>query len=160
VDWPGVGEMEGFKRVAANLEKAVAATGGTYVPNPIWTEWLHHELVTVHPLGGCRMADDAAAGVVDGRCRVFAGEAGAAVHDGLYVCDGSIMPRSLGVNPLLTITAFTERAMIRLAADRGRTIDLTPAPQQAPDDAPATIGIRFTEKMGGTVVPAGGGEPS
>ena len=160
VDWPGVGEMEGFKRVAANLEKAVAATGGTYVPNPIWTEWLGHDLVTVHPLGGCRMADDAAQGVVDGRCRVFSGEAGTAVHDGLYVCDGAIMPRSLGVNPLLTITAFTERAMIKLAADRGRTIDLTPAAQQAPDDASATIGIRFTEKMQGEVVPAGGGAPS
>jgi cholesterol oxidase len=160
VEWPGVGELEGFNRVAANLEKAVAATGGTYVPNPIWTEWLGHELVTVHPLGGCRMADDAAGGVVDGRCRVFSGESGAAVHDGLYVCDGSIMPRSLGVNPLLTITAFTERAMIKLAADRGRTIDMTPAAQQAVEEAPRTVGIRFTEKMGGTVVPAGGGEPS
>jgi cholesterol oxidase len=160
VVWPGVGEMEGFKHVAANLEKAVAATGGTYVPNPIWTDLLDHDLVTVHPLGGCRMADDAAQGVVDGRCRVFAGTSGAAVHEGLYVCDGSIMPRSLGVNPLLTITAFTERAMIKLAADRNKTIDMTPAAQQAPDEAPATIGIRFTEKMGGTVVPAGGGEPS
>lgn len=160
VTWPGVGGLEGFRRVAANIEKAVAATGGTYVPNPIWTEWLGHDLVTVHPLGGCRMADDAADGVVDGRCRVFAGESSAAIHDGLYVCDGSVMPRSLGVNPLLTITAVTERAMIKLAPDLGRTIDLTPAAQQAPDDAPPTIGIRFTEKMGGTVVPAGGGEPS
>ena len=32
------GELPGFQRVAANLEKAVKATGGTYVPNPIWTE--------------------------------------------------------------------------------------------------------------------------
>ncbi|HYI47501.1 MAG TPA: GMC oxidoreductase [Allosphingosinicella sp.] len=160
VEWPGVGEMEGFKHVAANLEKAVAATGGTYVPNPIWTELLGHDLVTVHPLGGCRMADEASEGVVDGRCRVFAGNEGAAVHEGLYVCDGSIMPRSLGVNPLLTITAFTERAMIKLAADRGKTIDMTPAAQQAPDAAPTTVGIRFTEKMAGRVVPAGGGAPS
>jgi cholesterol oxidase len=159
IDWPGVGEMPGFKQVDANLEKTVSATGGTYVPNPIWTEWLGHDLVTVHPLGGCRMADDAADGVVDGHCRVFADTSGTAVHRGLYVCDGAIMPRSLGVNPLLTISAFAERAMIKLAAERGRTIDMEPAARRAPDQAPATIGIRFAEKMSGKVAPAGGGVP-
>ena len=63
-------------------------------------------LVTVHPLGGAVMGEDAASGVVDERGRVFAGTSGEAVHDGLYVCDGSIVPRSLGANPLLTICAL------------------------------------------------------
>jgi cholesterol oxidase len=161
IDWEGAGQMPGFRRVAANLEKTVAATGGTYVPNPLWTDLLDHNLITVHPLGGCRMAEDASAGVVDHRCRVFSGASGTEVHDGLYVCDGSIIPRSLGVNPLLTITAFTERAMIKLAAAERRTIDMRPAPQQAPTPrVTPTVGIRFTEKMAGKVTPVGGGTPS
>ncbi len=85
---------------------------------------MHDELISVHPLGGCPMADDAARGVVDGDCRVFAGHEGREVHGGLYVCDGSVMPRSLGVNPLLTISAVTERAMIKLSAARGAPLEV------------------------------------
>jgi cholesterol oxidase len=161
IEWPGAGDLPGYKRVAANLETSVKATGGTYVPNPIWTELLENRLVTVHPLGGCPMADDAAAGVVDADCRVYDGIAGKAVHAGLYVCDGAVMPRSLGVNPLLTISAVAERAMIKLSRAANRTIDMAPA---APRDDKAVggpcIGIRFTEKMAGTATPAGGGAES
>jgi cholesterol oxidase len=161
VSWPGAGGKEGFKRVAANLEKAVAATGGTYVPNPIWTELLGHRLVTVHPLGGCPMAEDAANGVVDADCRVYDGACGTAVHAGLYVCDGAVMPRSLGVNPLLTISAVAERAMIRLSLAEGKPIDMTPAaPREEKAVGGATVGVRFTEKMAGTAQPVGGGPES
>jgi cholesterol oxidase len=65
------------------------------------------KFTTVHPLGGCPMADDAARGVVD--------DAGA-VHGvpGLYVLDGSIVPTALGVNPSKTIAALAERGAARL----------------------------------------------
>jgi cholesterol oxidase len=46
----------------------------------IWTEVLGHRLVTVHPLGGCVMAEDAERGVVNHKGQVFAGPRGSAVH--------------------------------------------------------------------------------
>ena len=43
-------------------------------------------------------------GVVDARHRVFG-------YENLLVCDGSVVPANVGVNPSLTITALAERAM-------------------------------------------------
>jgi cholesterol oxidase len=60
--------------------------------------------VTAHILGGCVIGADADAGVIDPYQRVFG-------HPGLHVADGSAISANLGVNPSLTITAQTERAM-------------------------------------------------
>src|SRR5262249_5172860 len=59
-------------------------------------------LVTVHPLGGCPMGDNAEEGVVDAWGEVFH-------YPGLYVADGSVMPGPVGSNPSLTIAAFSRR---------------------------------------------------
>lgn len=59
---------------------------------------------TAHCLGGCVMAGSRENGVVDDRHRVFG-------YKNMYVCDGSVVAANLGVNPSLTITALTERAM-------------------------------------------------
>ncbi|MCZ7669398.1 MAG: GMC family oxidoreductase [Chloroflexi bacterium] len=37
-------------------------------------------------------------------------------YPGLYIADGSVIPGNLGVNPSLTITAMTERAMSKVPA--------------------------------------------
>ncbi len=63
---------------------------------------------TVHPLGGCPMGDGPDGGVVDHLGRVFDPSSGG-LHEGLFVADGSIIPASVGVNPMLTISALTER---------------------------------------------------
>ncbi len=150
VKWPGVGSQPIFQEVANRLTDATAALGGEFVKNPMWTKLLHNDLVTVHPLGGCAMAEDASQGVVDADGRVFSGESGAEVHDGLYVCDGAIVPRPLGVNPLLTISALAERICARAAAQRGWDIDYglpsAPAPEAKAEPRP---GLQFTETMRG-----------
>lgn len=97
-------------------------------------------VLTVHPLGGCVMGDDPEASVVNDRAQVWVHEPGRRampagaieappldpvggepripgfanepqVYKGLYVLDGSIVPTSLGCNPLWTITALAERAL-------------------------------------------------
>jgi cholesterol oxidase len=84
------------------------ATGGRAIVSPTWS-WLR-DLITPHPLGGCNMADDASRGVVDHAGRVFG-------EPGLYVTDGSIIPRAIGRNPSRTIAAVAERAVEQWAAD-------------------------------------------
>lgn len=109
IHWPDVGRQAPFVRADAMMREASRALGGTYIPSPTWHELLGRKLVTGHPLGGCSVADDARDGVVDHRGQVFSGASGTAVHHGLYVMDGSIVPSALGVNPLLTITGLAER---------------------------------------------------
>ncbi len=120
VNWPGVARQEVFQRIDKVLAEMTAATGGTYIKNPMSRTILGENLVTVHPLGGCAMGEDRSQGVVNDRCQVFNGAPDAApdaVHEGLYVCDGAVIPRPLGVNPLLTISAIAERAMMLLLED-------------------------------------------
>lgn len=115
IDWPGAAEQPVYARVDAALSKAAEAVGARYIKSPLAVTSMGTKPATAHPLGGCGMGVDAASGVVDHKCQVFDGKGG--VHAGLYVCDGAVIPRSIGVNPLLTITALTERAMIHFARD-------------------------------------------
>ena len=62
------------------------------------------------------------------------------------------MPRSLGVNPFLTISALAERCCELLAADRGWQIDYalpSAPPAAAPEPSRARPGVMFTETMRG-----------
>ncbi len=125
--WPKVGEQPVYARVDAALTKAAEAVGARYIKSPLAATSMGVKPATAHPLGGCGMGADAGGGVVNHKCQVFDGAAGEGVHPGLYVCDGAIIPRSIGVNPLLTITALAERAMIHLARDLNLGFD--PAPR-------------------------------
>lgn len=66
---------------------------------------------TAHILGGCGIGADREHGVIDQNHQVFG-------YQNLYVCDGSVIPANLGVNPSLTITAMTERCMSRIPPKR------------------------------------------
>ena len=124
IDWPDVAEQPVYARVDEALSKTAGAVGARYIKNPLAATTMGTKPATAHPLGGCGMSGDASRGVVDHKCRVFDGKGG--VHTGLYVCDGAIIPRSIGVNPLLTITALAERAMIHFARDHNLGFDDAP----------------------------------
>ncbi|WP_297763488.1 GMC family oxidoreductase [uncultured Alcanivorax sp.] len=78
-----------------------AATGGDPMTPATW-DWFK-DLVTPHPLGGCNMADSVDQGVVDHRGEVFN-------YPNLFVIDGAMVPRALGLNPSRTIAALAEYA--------------------------------------------------
>lgn len=127
---------------------AIEDLGGLFLPNPyagLLPDAMADTLsgppapsnwITVHPLGGCRMADSPEHGVVDHRCRVYRPDGD--VYEGLYVMDGSVLPSSLGVNPLLTITAVAERAcaLAQASSQAGAKAASSPPTASAPP-APA-----------------------
>ena len=92
------------------FETITKAWGGTMITdlNSVLTLGYSRGFITVHPLGGCTMADDAEHGVTNGDGEVFQ-TSGTTVHDGLYVMDGAVVPRATTVNPLLTISTIAER---------------------------------------------------
>ncbi len=56
-------------------------------------------VMTAHPMGGCRISDDATQGVVDGAGQVHG-------YPGLYIADASVFPQPVGVPPSLSIAAW------------------------------------------------------
>ncbi len=105
---------------------------------------------TAHFIGGCPLGEDPSTSVVDPYHRVHGVE-------GLHVCDGSTITSNLGVNPSLTITAMTERAMAlwpnRGEADRRppmgaayeRLAPVQPEQPVVPASAPAALRLPVVE---------------
>jgi choline dehydrogenase-like flavoprotein len=161
VHWPGAGAAGCFGRIDRLLLGATERQRGAFwVRNPIWQAVpdsplidppTERQLLTVHPLGGCRMAETMKTGVVDPFGRVFdaghgdrgdapgrsgaqwAGREDRRIHEGLYVLDGSIVPTSLGINPLLTITALALGIVAQWLREWGEPVA---GSQRAPADAP------------------------
>ncbi len=95
-----------FMPVAGQLARATAErVKGT--PFVMVTEALTATPTTAHILGGCVIGRTREEGVIDSDHRVFG-------YNNLYVCDGSAVSSNPGVNPALTITAMTERAMSKI----------------------------------------------
>ncbi|MCF6202450.1 MAG: GMC family oxidoreductase N-terminal domain-containing protein [Methylococcaceae bacterium] len=149
VKWEKVGKKLIFQKIEENLKKCTQALGGTYVPNPIWNDLLGHRLVTVHPLGGARMGESAEMAVVNHKSQVYSEIKGSKTHKGLYVCDGAIVPRSLGTNPLLTISALAERSCSFIAKDYGWDEGYSETSTSPPESPVTKLGIQFTEQMTG-----------
>lgn len=172
VSWPGARDDVRVAERQQWLQDQLAPHGGRLLANPLW-RLLPSELnflldnqlgpmISVHPLGGCAMGDDASHGVVNEWGQVFSGTAGAEVYEGLVVLDGSIVPTSLGINPALTITALALRALdglqrqwgLQTRAFNGRPPGPRPVFKHVPDDLAAPVRptmAEFRERMGGFV---------
>jgi choline dehydrogenase-like flavoprotein len=162
IRWPQARHGADLNASHAVLEALVArlpaddpARPPSLVANPMWrlipdklamlVAQPRGPVLTVHPLGGCAIADTIDDGVVDAHGCVFNGfaaAAGSVPEDNwqgtLVVLDGSIIPGSLGVNPSLTIAATALRAVSRLMKD-WRFIHRSAAagPSHPPGQAPA-----------------------
>jgi cholesterol oxidase len=187
VAWPSAAKNASLQRADAVLgaqDRRTGFDGGQYVPNPLW-RLLPNEAasimsggvpggraITVHPLGGCPMGDTSRTGVVNDRGQVFdtspnpaRKDDAPAVLDGLHVLDGSIVPKALGLNPFLTISALAWRAAELLREERGwqksslcmvddgvKSVEtLQPRANVAPVAAPGAVGIELRERLTGAL---------
>ncbi len=149
VRWPGAGTDPGIDALlerVARLAGAGAAAPDRPTPvlhaNPLWRPLpgpvenmlgaARGPLVSVHPLGGCRMGDTVHHGVVDHLGRVFRGDQ-TDTFAGLVVLDGSIIPVCLGINPALTIATLARRAIRRLRDHHWRFQPAVAGPAPAVD---------------------------
>ena len=104
IRWPQKPSMPLYRAIVDCGKKFKAFAGSSFfTPLPTWT-WPLRNNITVHPLGGCALAQDAGQGVVSAgndRGQVFG-------YKGLYVADGSVLPGAVGANPAATISAVSE----------------------------------------------------
>jgi cholesterol oxidase len=94
----------------AFTRKLAELVGG--IPRSSLNETLLSAPVTGHIMGGCIVGENEEKGVIDLDNRVFG-------YQNLYVCDASMLTVNLGVNPSLTITALSERAMSKIPSKDG-----------------------------------------
>jgi cholesterol oxidase len=142
LQWPNAKDEPVYARLDEVLSSIVRQAGGSYVKNPLAGTVMGHQPATAHPLGGAGMGRERSDGVINHKGQVFdatPGRGATAVHEGLYVVDGAMMPRSLGVNPLLTITALAERAMLHMAQDYGLSFNDEAA--KGPIATPSDLGV-------------------
>ncbi len=146
VSRPGEGEPNPSYLPVANDAAREVADMLDGEPWGAWNETILDAPTTAHILGGCVVGDSPETGVIDPYHRVYG-------YEGLTVSDGSAVSANLGVNPSLSITALTERAMSfwpnkgeadpRPAVGEAyqRLAPVAPRSPAVPADAPAALRV-------------------
>ncbi|KVH94537.1 4Fe-4S ferredoxin, iron-sulfur binding, conserved site-containing protein [Cynara cardunculus var. scolymus] len=119
---------------------------------------------SVHLLGGCNAASDHFVGVCNSNGQVFDTKSPSSIHSGLYVCDASLIPCSIGVNPCLTVATASEHVSRGLVQDINSYMGLEGkcSIDEKDDKKPGSIGswklegrsrcdVRFKEVMRGHI---------
>ncbi len=138
--WEHPENLETYRIQEEVFQDTTRRMAAEWIPNPAWrllpksaSQTMSGpapstSITTVHPLGGCVMGDDPTRSVVDDVGRLWRSDrrdndpnsdTDWLRHENFFILDGSIVPTSLGVNPLLAITALAERAMGALKERRG-----------------------------------------
>ncbi|KOS39234.1 hypothetical protein ACN38_g9926 [Penicillium nordicum] len=165
---PAEGRSEHFKWIKKMFKELFARTGANMGFSYHYGR--HQEEATVHLLGGANMSNDGTGygGVTNHLGEVFSGS-NSEVYDGLVCCDASTIPTALGVNPLATISALSERSVNLITERSGLSIDLETnnqplnayskpsvswdsQGQQDTKKGPQSIGWQFTEIMHGAAL--------
>jgi cholesterol oxidase len=100
LDWDITASKPTFDAVVQMHQRLASATQGMALTPLPWV--INHDLITPHPLGGCNMGTSADNGVVAHNGEVFG-------YKNLYVADGAVIPKAIGLNPSRTIGALAER---------------------------------------------------
>ncbi|XP_077232090.1 uncharacterized protein LOC143866500 [Tasmannia lanceolata] len=105
---------------------------------------------SVHLLGGCNVASDPSHGVCNPNGQVFdQRNPSPTVHGGLYVCDASLIPCSVGINPCLTIATAAEYVSRHLVQDvlKYKSCNmLIHAPVKESKTHPRLLNLEFADK--------------
>ena len=75
---------------------------------------------SAHPQGGNKMGENSEDCVVDSDCKVFG-------FRNLYVCDASVFPTALGVNPQLTVMALATITAKKISKNWNSFPELNPS---------------------------------
>ncbi len=102
--------------IANDFTRRVARRINGFAANAI-TEVYMNAPITAHIMGGCSIGRTSESGVIDEQNRIKG-------YHNFLVNDGSQIPENLGVNPALSITAFSERAMSFIPVKPGEKIKL------------------------------------
>jgi len=106
IDWPQEDSMPLYKAIVENCKQyGKIVQGKDFFVLPTWYPPSRRN-VSVHPLGGCVLADDPSRGVTSADPATLGQVFG---YTGLYVADGALLPSAVGANPTATISAVSER---------------------------------------------------
>jgi cholesterol oxidase len=112
-----IGEQPVVGRIYASMFEVAQSYGqlGDGTPVGQWDDPPRPRRInlSVHPMGGCRMGEDSASGVVDHRGEVYG-------HRGLHVADASILAGPTVCAPSIPIAAFAWRVGDMILQEAGR----------------------------------------